>query len=98
MGLNRQKFQAVEEKILYFQEGNKLNFQSGLGMEDPSVHKINLQPDLQLMKPVSWFLAPSCGKVLEEEEIPWWRIYPGGKVKTRGNTSLLHPQHWQFTE
>lgn len=50
------------EKILYFQERNKLNFQSGLGMEDPSRNKIILQPDLQLLESVSWFLAPSCGK------------------------------------
>ena len=32
------------EKELYFQEGNKLNFQPGLGMEGPSLSKVHLQP------------------------------------------------------
>lgn len=82
-------------KNLYFQEGNNMNFQSDLEMEGPLLNKINLQPDLQPMEPMSWVLAPSCGKSCwREEGTSECRICSGGKVEAREKVPLLRPQHW----
>lgn len=59
-------------KTLYFQEGNKLNFQSGLGMEDPSLNKINRQPDLQLMELPLVGKGAGAGKDLVVQDLLRW--------------------------
>lgn len=83
------------EKELFFQEGNKLNFQPGLGMGGPSVNKTHLQPGFAACG--AHELVPGSllwGDTLAEEGTAEPFLRAGfAQMEREVPASLLHLQH-----